>query len=243
MTTRASLTGRSATNPNRGPIMKKSLSLALIAAAMMTQVAAQAGDLTLYEHSEFRGRAVQVHDHTRDLTRVGFNDTTSSLVVRSGRWEICMDADFRGYCQVYSPGQYARLDPRFNDRISSARDLDDRRDDRHDGWRSEDRRDDRGPGPGPGGWHDGAPPNETKVILYTEDDLHGRSVEIRGEAPDFVRFGFNDRVESMSIRGMPWEFCRDSKFRGSCTVMQPGDYLHLNRGMDRSISSARPVGR
>lgn len=226
--------------------MKKTLSLALIAAAMLTQLAARAGDLTLFEHSEFRGRAVPVHDHTRDLSRAGFNDVTSSLVVRSGRWEICMDADFRGYCQIYSPGEYPRLDPRFNDRISSARDLDDRREVRRDDWRPDGPgswRDGPPPDQGPGGWRDGPPPDQTKVILYTEDDLHGRSVELRGEASDFVRFGFNDRVESMSVRGMPWEFCRDGKFRGPCTIMQPGDYLHLNRGMDRSISSARPVGR
>lgn len=211
--------------------MKKSLSLALAATALLLQaVAAQAGELKLYQDNAFRGREVVVHDHTRDLSRVGFNDKTSSLIVRSGRWQICMDADFQGYCAIFEPGEYPRLDPRFNDRISSARDLDDDRDEHRGEW--DGHRDDRPHGPPP-----------STAIVFEQGGMHGRSVELHEVTPDFVRLGFNDRSESLVVRGGPWEFCHDSDFRGRCEILEPGDYRDLDRNLFHAISSARPVRR
>jgi hypothetical protein len=51
---------------------------------------------------------------------VDFNDRTSSIVIREGRWEFCDDAGYRGQCMVLGPGEYPSLD-RLNDRISSMR--------------------------------------------------------------------------------------------------------------------------
>ena len=58
---------------------------------------------------------------TPDLADAGYHDTVASLVVRSGRWEICSQPGFKGYCAFFPPGEYPALSARFNDRIASAR--------------------------------------------------------------------------------------------------------------------------
>ena len=46
----------------------------------------------------------------------------SSIVIRSGRWEFCTDADYHGRCQTLGPGSYGNLvDMGLNDQISSLR--------------------------------------------------------------------------------------------------------------------------
>jgi hypothetical protein len=50
-----------------------------------------------------------------------FNDRASSLRVESGYWIFCSDAGFRGECRTFGPGDYARLPPELENRISSGR--------------------------------------------------------------------------------------------------------------------------
>jgi hypothetical protein len=54
------------------------------------------------------------------LGRTGFNDRASSLRVESGYWIFCSDAEFRGECRTFGPGDYATL-PGLNNVISSGR--------------------------------------------------------------------------------------------------------------------------
>ena len=43
-------------------------------------------------------------------------------MVRSGSWQLCSDAEFRGQCITLSPGSYPSLRAMgLNDRVSSAR--------------------------------------------------------------------------------------------------------------------------
>jgi Zn-dependent protease with chaperone function len=80
------------------------------------------GIVTLFVDKEFGGPAINVNRSVRNLTDVGFNDQASSLVVRSGRWQFCDDADFGGHCVVLGPGRYPDLQNyRLNDKISSLR--------------------------------------------------------------------------------------------------------------------------
>lgn len=60
----------------------------------------------------------------RDLSRKGFNDRASSVVVERGQWEVCEDANFRGQCMVLRRGSYETLRGMgLNNRISSVRPL------------------------------------------------------------------------------------------------------------------------
>lgn len=116
--------------------MKTALQTVLAAAAVAfaAPVLAQA---TLYSREGFRGETVNVDRAVADLSRMGFNDRASSLVINGQRWEVCDDASFNGRCVVLGPGRYASLDAMgLNDRVSSLRVVDmNARDggDRHDG--------------------------------------------------------------------------------------------------------------
>jgi len=75
---------------------------------------------TLYENSNLSGRSYSLRDAMPDLRATGFNDRASSLRVESGYWIFCSDADFRGECRTFGPGEYTSL-PGMSDRISSGR--------------------------------------------------------------------------------------------------------------------------
>lgn len=84
--------------------------------------------ITFYENDNFRGRAFSANRAVADFGRQGFNDRASSVVVQSGRWEVCQDTAYNGDCVVLRPGNYASLrDMGLNDRVSSTRRADQRR--------------------------------------------------------------------------------------------------------------------
>jgi len=79
---------------------------------------------TLYEGPNLSGRAFPIVDRMQNLGSTGFNDRASSLRVESGYWIFCSDADFRGDCRTFGPGDYANL-PGLNNMISSGRQISD----------------------------------------------------------------------------------------------------------------------
>lgn len=101
--------------------MNWKLKAALGATTVMlaTQAAAQ---ITFYEGEGFRGRTFATSKPIGNFERFGFNDRASSVVVDSGRWEVCSDAGFQGRCMVLRRGSYDSLSGMgMNDRISSVR--------------------------------------------------------------------------------------------------------------------------
>lgn len=55
-----------------------------------------------------------------NLARTPFRDGAERMVIREGRWEICVQPDYRGMCRTYEPGVYNNLG-RFNNQIGSIR--------------------------------------------------------------------------------------------------------------------------
>lgn len=79
------------------------------------------GGLVLFTDAGFRGRSVEVQGAVPRLNSLRFNDRASSLMIRSGVWEVCTDANFRGRCEIID-GDVPRLKAyRLNDNISSVR--------------------------------------------------------------------------------------------------------------------------
>ena len=74
----------------------------------------------LYEGPNMSGRAYALNDIMRDMGRSGFNDRASSLRIERGYWIFCTDAEFRGECRTFGPGEYPTL-PGMNNAISSGR--------------------------------------------------------------------------------------------------------------------------
>lgn len=220
-------------------MLKKALNCALLLGAAMTAELAGAGELTLYSRDDFHGRSQTVRDAVADLESVRFNDTTQSIRVRSGRWEACEDADFRGVCFLLEAGDYPSLDGRAN-KITSLREVRggwDRGRDRDRDWERErewDGHRDRERGHLPGRALGG------ELTLYTRDDFVGRSLTVRNGAADLRERDFNDTAQSVRVRAGYWEVCEDVGFRGRCRTLGPGEYANLER-MSNRISSVREV--
>jgi Beta/Gamma crystallin len=214
--------------------------LASVAAALTLGGVAHAAEITLYEHDDFRGRQITLNDAARDFERSGFNDRASSVIVRSGRWELCSDSGSRGYCQLFERGEYRSIDDRLNDRVSSAREIggDDHRgrggrdfDDR--GGRDFDGR--RGDF---GGRRGGDGRDRASVRLFSRSDFQGRDIELDRDVGDLGSRDFDDRASSLEVTGGRWELCSETDFRGKCTVYAPGRYSNLGR-LQNQLSSVR----
>jgi hypothetical protein len=221
--------------------MKRLLAAAAVLATFAQ--AAFAGEITLFTDNDFRGARVTINRDAYNLADIGFNDRASSLIVRSGVWQLCEHKDFGGYCAEFGPGEYREL-PRFNDNISSAREIsrDGRGYDRDDrrggpGWRGE--RDERR-----GDWRDGRDerggPRGEAVQLFSGQGFEGATVGLSGDIRALNEVGFNDRAGSIVINEGRWEFCEHGDFRGQCMVLGPGRYPALE-GMNNRISSMRRV--
>ncbi len=208
-------------------MLKKALNCALLLGAAMTAELAGAGELTLYSRDDYHGRSQTVRDTVADLEDLRFNDTTQSIRVRSGRWEACEDADFRGACFLLEAGEYPSLDGQAN-KITSLREV-------RGGWdgrRERERERERGdlPGRSLGG----------ELTFYTRDDFAGRRLSVSNASADLRERDFNDTVQSVRVRAGYWEVCEDVGFRGRCRILAPGEYASLER-MSNRISSVREV--
>lgn len=186
--------------------------LASVALAVSARASAE---LVLYEHDEYRGRTFSSANDTANLAPLGFNDLASSVEVRSGSWQLCEDAEFRGQCIVLNAGRYPSLRAMgLNDRVSSLRRV----------------------GGGAGG-------DTAAIELYEHDDFAGRVYSASGATPNLQPEGFNDLASSLVIHGGRWELCSDAGYRGRCTTLEPGRHRRLReRDLNDVISSLRPVG-
>lgn len=185
--------------------------------------------VTLYERDGFQGRSFTTNENVKNLGREGFNDRSSSVAVRgdrSDRWEVCEDRRFRGRCVVLRRGDYPSLTAMgLNDRVSSVRAVS--RNARVD--------DDRyAPMP---------PPVETsQAVFYEKEGFKGKSFTADEPLGDLRRSGFNDRASSVVVTGERWEVCQDTRYKGRCAVLRPGQYASLAAiGLGDRISSVRSL--
>jgi len=197
-------------------LLALTMSAAFLSLASATVIA---GEISLFESAGFGGRQVSLRSAVPSISNVGFNDRTSSIVVRSGRWEVCSDDGFRGECAIFEPGQYASLDGRFDKRVSSAREVAV-----------------VGTNPTPN-----TPEGSGAVQLYGQSNFRGRTTQLSQTSDNFQSLGFNDRASSLVVQSGTWEFCTDAGFRGTCRTFGPGRYPTLGAGMTKALSSARPV--
>ena len=76
---------------------------------------------TLFSGPNLTGRSFRLGGEGQGNLNDLFNERASSLRVERGYWIFCSDADFRGECRTFGPGEYAQLPPAFDNRISSGR--------------------------------------------------------------------------------------------------------------------------
>jgi hypothetical protein len=223
-------------------LLRLTSSALMLAAPVLFAAGAQAGEMTLYTHANFGGASVTLRGTTPDLVPLGFNDRTSSVVVRSGAWELCEHADFRGHCIVLERGEYPVLEG-FNDQVSSARevagrgrDYQDQRGDRDNrdnrAYRDNDRDDRRG-------YERGHGRHGEAIILFSHAGFSGAKVELRNDVVrTLVDYDFNDQAGSIIVNEGRWQLCEHADFGGRCIVLDPGRYEQLDN-MNNRISSLR----
>ena len=213
-------------------------------AALCVAGAAQAAELTIFKQPNFTGDALTLRDDTGNLSARNFQDQASSIVVRSGRWEVCTQPDFQGDCMTLGRGEYASLDPRLNHRIESAREVtnyaDNKRYDDRYVYRGGNRYA-RAGGPAYDRYADNRHGRGPAVELFDGPDFSGRAVRIHNDVPSLYKRGFDDQASSMVIREGAWQVCTGDGYEGRCRVFQPGEYADL-RGFDNRIGSLKRVG-
>jgi Beta/Gamma crystallin len=198
--------------------MRRTFHPLLLLWVLMGANSALGADITFFEQESFRGRSFSANQTIPNFADVGFNDRASSVVVRSGNWQLCSDAYFRGRCTSVNPGEYPSLRSlQLENQISSARELD---------W--------IGGGRPPGGG------GEARVELFDLTGFGGRPFGVNATISNFADVGFNDRTQSMIIHEGTWEACEHADFRGACQTFGPGRYPTLAQYGGR-ISSLRPV--
>ena len=188
-------------------------------AAMLCATAVQAAEMTLYLQPNFSGRQVTLRGFTPNLGNIGFQDQVSSMVVHSGRWEVCTQPDFKGDCVTLGAGDYAALDPRLNHRIESAREV-------------ATYREQTGSYSGYG---------RGSIELFGQPGMNGRSMKLDRDAPTLAGSGFDDRAASLVVSAGTWQVCTDPGYGGNCRIFTPGSYPDLGYGMAKEVSSARLV--
>jgi hypothetical protein len=103
--------------------------------------------ITLFDKTDFRGKAVTFREEVYDLASRGFNDKATSVRVGAGeQWEVCEDANFRGRCIVISGEERDLGVNGWNNKISSVRPVG------------------GGPAPAPGGG---------EIVLFTKPNFGG----------------------------------------------------------------------
>ena len=203
--------------------------------------AANAAEITIYKQPNFAGGE---QTFTRDYTSLqgsGVYDQSKSVVVRSGRWQVCSQPNFQGDCQVLERGQYASLPQQLSGRIESVREVTQVAEaERHNRWNWEG-----------GGWRERqdrygdnrrgddryAYGGRGALVLFAE----GNSTRYDRDVDSFARTPYRDGAERMVIREGRWEICAMPDYRGMCRTFDPGVYSNLGR-FGSQIGSIRRVG-
>lgn len=199
-------------------MIRPALLLALFAApAVSAQVETQHhrgnqdGAIVLYEHAGFEGRSVRIDGEAPDLRWINFNDLTSSMRIEGGRWEVCLEPDFDGACQVLDEDRPDMSAWAFNDRITSVRPV-------------------RFRGPG----------REAGITLYSESDYGGRDLTLIDPVDNLSRMNFNDVARSIEIHAGEWTVCVDDDYEGGCRTLDRSVSDLRRYRLDRRITSVRP---
>jgi len=214
--------------------------------------AVSAAEITFYEQENFRGRRAIADTYVNDLANTGFNNPAASVVVRTGTWEACDDANFSGRCVQLNPGEYPSVATMgLRERVASVREV---------APAPERARVVQAPPPPlppaaslppatsappvaalPPSAAYAPPVGSARVVLFDGPNFTGRAVTIDRPVINFSNIGFNDRARSAIVYEGSWELCYDAQFTGRCALYRPGQYASLSAGLDGEVSSARPA--
>lgn len=90
-----------------------------------------------------------------------------------------------------------------------------------------------------GGRRGPLPSGPASIVLYSDTNLRGTSVELTADQYRLAAVGFNDKARSVEVKGGVWLLCADANLKGNCeyidrTVRNLGEI-----GLSGKISSAQ----
>jgi hypothetical protein len=100
--------------------LRAALTLAVLLAAPAAQAQQSGCDLTVYEHTNYRGESLRLRQDV-PLVEERWNDRISSVTITAGTWEFFEHAEFRGARTRLRPGRYSWIGEQLDDQISSLR--------------------------------------------------------------------------------------------------------------------------
>ncbi len=81
-----------------------------------------------------------------------------------------------------------------------------------------------------------------QITFYEGEGFRGRAFTADRTMWDFDPYGFNDRASSIVVQSGTWQVCEDSRVRGRCVTLRPGNYPSLAQmGLNNRASSVRVV--
>lgn len=88
-------------------------------------------------------------------------------------------------------------------------------------------------------WRPAPPSGPVGIVLYSDTNLRGQSVELTADQYNLNTLRFNDKARSVEVTGGVWLLCADSNLRGNCeyvdrTVRNLGEV-----GLSGNISSVK----
>jgi len=228
---------------------RKSLVSASVLAALLVAGTAYAGEISLYSGTHFRGGELTLTGSASNLERSGYNDRAESIIVRSGRWEACTDANFSGQCIVLDPGNYAMLNSPVFRSISSLREVGpyavNERYYRYDDYARV------APAPvyvapspvytTPAPAYD-ARHRYSALEIYTLPGFRGSTMKFDNSATTLDRRVTDEGLGSLVIREGVWELCTGLDFNGTCRTYEPGRYGRLGSFEGAPVGSLRRIG-
>jgi hypothetical protein len=215
----------------------------LFVAGLAFAGATQAAEITIYKQPSFSGGEQTFNRDYSSLQGSGIYDQSKSVVVRSGRWQVCSQPNFQGDCQVLERGQYASLPQQLNGRIESLREVTQVADaERYNRWRWEgggwrEREDRAGSGYARRDEDRNAHGDRGSIALFAD----GNWTRYDRDMDNLARTPFRDGAERMVIREGRWEVCGQPDYRGVCRTFDPGVYANLGRFASQ-IGSIRRIG-
>jgi hypothetical protein len=210
----------------------------LAVALALFSASALAGEITLFQNRDFRGSTMTLQSPMLDLERNGFT-TASSAVVRSGVWQACTSANFRGQCVQLQPGEYRNVNALLNDDVASVREITIAS---------------AVPAPVivastaviPGPVIVAS--TEPRIALFERSGFGGRSLELTKTMGGLDLSGLYAGADAAVVYGGIWRLCSRQYFRGECADFAPGRYENLGSLTGRvssaelvAVTSAAPV--
>jgi Beta/Gamma crystallin len=177
--------------------------------------------VAVYANPDYHGQSVVLHSDTPNLVTLNMNDKVSSIRIPNGEtWEVCEDINYERQCQVLSASVADLRRSGWGDRISSLRQVNDRR--------FGDRR------TGTGGVFQNIA--QRGLLFFDRAGFRGTSTLV---SIGSSRMAFPAWQGSVQLRGGgAWELCDTS---GNCATIDQdvSDLSYL--GLNDRITSARVV--